>query len=320
MKFRGIFCFWPVLCGLLMIGSAQANDALESLESSYFNAYDKLHEQAIRFQAEVVKVRPPVGHAFSEKDLAGYHAQLEALYAKKPEYREMALGDAKTSAMAKRIASLVGANESEIGQFEASYHISRMTGLSHREMAVIQKAGGLSDLRKLIWSVENLPNRQWVSWYLMLIGHGDDKARKSLFLDDGSEYPEAAARRMEYGARVKVFDIAREKLKQAETTALEAANDPMLKNRLAVKLFIHRNISGKAGRVGWGHDNRGGYPLEKADENRYPEAKLLSDKLGVPFGDMAFIKKAEGNSGLRKVVKDMAWIPDREAILVEAIK
>ena len=248
---------------------------------------------------------------------AEINAQLEKLYTKKPEYREMATGEAKSDKMLRQIAELVGADESEIGRFEAAHDISLMAGLSHRELAVVQKAGGLSSLRTLIWSVENLPNLQWISWYLMLIGHGDSRVEKSLFLDDGADQPVIAAQRMEYGARAKVFNQARDRLKQAETITLEASSDSAEKSRLAVKLFIHNNISKKAGRVGWGHDNRGGYPLTSPDEKRYAKAAILADKLGVPFADLAFIKKAEGNYGLRKVVEGMEWVPNRKRILAE---
>lgn len=311
--FRQLF----VIATLLLSCIVHAEENLSLQEERYFDAYDKLHQQAVRFHAAVKRVRPAKGQVYSEQDLSTYHAWLEKLYIKKPEYRGMTTREAKSDKMMSQIAELVGADESEVGLYEAAHDISLMTGLPHRELAVAQKDGGLSSLRRLIWSVKNLTNRQWVSWYLMLINHGDDTAQKQLFIDDGADYPDIAALRAEYGALAKVFNQARKRLKQAETTALEASEDPTQKSRLAVKLFIHRYTSKKAGRVGRHYGNRGGYPLVTTDKRRYDKSAALADKLGVLFTDFAYIKKAEGNYGLRKVVRGMTWITDREAILAE---
>ncbi|XCN72226.1 MAG: hypothetical protein Q3M24_18255 [Candidatus Electrothrix aestuarii] len=309
-----------LLFSLSLACPVHAATDISTLEKDYFSAYDTFYDQAVQFHGAVKAVRPPADFTLTEQDLTAYHAQLEKLYAKKPEYRDMAVGEAKDSRMVKQIAELVGASPSDIGRYEASYDISHMTGLSHREMAVVQKAGGLSSLRQLIWSVERLPNRQWVAWYFTLIGHSDSTAEKLLFQDDRAGSSQLAEQREKYSVAAKAFKQAREHLETAINETLAASQDVVEKNRLAVKQFIFANISKKAGSVGWGRENRGGYPLQAPDKKHYAQAAALAERLQVPFEDLAFIKKAEGNYGLRKLVRGMAWVEDREAMLAEVFK
>ena len=110
----------------------------------------------------------------------------------------------------------------------------------------------------------------------MLIGHGNKDLQKHLFLDDGSTIPVLADQRTSYGKAAKEFNQAREALKHHAEQVVAQSQSIQEKNRLAVKLFIYKNLASKAGRVGWNQKDTGGYPIQNPDPKKYKQEVELA--------------------------------------------
>lgn len=268
----------------------------EEVESAFFQAYDKFYEVASEFKNTLVQLIPPEGFQYSEEDLQEYQQLLSALFEEKPEYQSTDLDELKFYKEAKELA--------------------QMTGLPHRELAIYQRGNGTHGLRNLLYSVKNLQNIQWVSWYMVLIDGTNLTVEE--FLDDASEDPQLITLRTEYGEQSAHFNQTYDILLANNALALQTTSDIPTKNHLVVKAYIYRYIAGKAGKVWYDgfSESRAGYPLTNAIPERFPEAVALAKKLEVNFYDLAFIQQKNGTMGLRSVIGTMSWL-DTQGIIAE---
>lgn len=290
---------------------------LSTLETNYFNEYHILYKKTEKFVAALTALTPPNGFSYAKENLTEYNALLDAMYKKKPEYRELTAKEAANDAFKKKMAKALGVSEKKWGLYEKARDLAKISGLPHRELAVYQKANGMYGLKKLVYSVTNLQNKQWISWYLMLNGNGNAEVQKLLFLDKGESHPQLAAMRLEFGTQAKIFNQSRGALYRGISTALKSAADVKTKNKLWVKLQIYQYIARQAGKVGWLNENLAGYPLKDAVVRRYPKAAKLAEKLEVDFSDMAFLKRKTGNYGLKKMLRKMTWVKDIEKLIAD---
>lgn len=290
---------------------------IAKLEKDYFQAYDGLYKVAEKFKNALAAISPPKGFTYSNEALVEYNSLLNAMYEKKPEYRNLTAKEAGTDGFKKKLAKALGVSEKKWGLYEKARDLAKMSGLPHRELAVYQKAKGMYGLKKLVYSVKNPQNKQWISWYLMLSGNGNADVQKLLFLDNGSSRPKLAALRLEYGKQAKIFNQSRGALYKAMGAVLKAAPDVKTKNRVRIKVQIYMYIARQAGKVGWLNENLAGYPLKDATPKRYPKAAKLAEKLGVKFSDVAFLKRKEGNYGLKALLKKMKWLKDVDKLIAE---
>ncbi len=291
--------------------------APNKLKLDFFQSYDHLYQAAEKFMSAVTAISPPKGFAYSREDLREYHVLLNALYGKKPGYKSLTVKEAGEDAFQKKLAKAMGVSQKKWGLYEKARDLAKITGLSHRELAIYQKGEGMYGVRKLIYSVPNLQHKQWVSWYLMLSGSGNTDVQKLLFIGDGKLQPQLAALRLEYGKRAKTFNMARKALLSFIAAAMKNTGDIRIKNRLAVAAQIYLYIARQAGKVGWLSENRAGFPLENPDPEQYPKAAALAGKLGVDFPDLAFLKRKEGNYGIKSMLKKMKWLGDVEKLIGE---
>lgn len=288
-------------------------------EQDFFVAYDKLYQAAAEFETTLKTITPPKGFVYTKENLADYRRLLDDLFTSKPEYRTLTERDVAEDPKAKEFAKALGKTIEELGLHKESAVLAAMTGLPHRELAVYQKAKGASGLKKLLQSVQNLQNPQWVAWYLTLTNHGDPVTEKSLFLG-GASHPQAAAHRENYGKASKEFAIVRESLLRVDEAAFKAAKGEKEKSRVAITMYIHNYIAARSGKVGWLSEQRASYPVTNADPGRQPQVAKLAEAFGIPFSDLAYIKKREGDLGVQRVLRALTWVNDRDSIINAAFK
>lgn len=286
-------------------------------EQDFFVAYDKFYQAAADFESALKTITPTPGTTYSKESLTDYHDLLEELFTSKPEYRKLSVEAVTNDPKAKAFAKSLGVSKENLGLHKESGVLAGITGLPHRELAIYQKTKGTTGLRKLLLSVKNLQNPQWVAWYLTLTNNGDFSTEKLLFLKNGASHAQADALRDGYGKAAREFNQAREALLEADKAAFRAAKNETEKSRLAITSYIHSYIATRSGKVGWLSENRASYPYADADPKRYAHVAWMADKLGVEFTDLAYIKKREGDYGLKKVLKTLTWINDMESITNE---
>ncbi|MCP4220651.1 MAG: hypothetical protein GY765_38845 [bacterium] len=312
-------CICVIICAFVF--SAHAGEAdIKKQERDFLQAYDQLYAVALKFQVSITNLEPPKGIVYTAADLKEYNSLLNALFEKKPKYKILAAEDVDNDAASKEVAKLLGKSKTELGVYKKAEHLAKITGLPHRELAVYQKGKGVYGLKKLLYSVKNLKNLQWVYWYLVLDDNGDSTSEKSLFMPDVKEPADLVALRLEYGDRAKAFNNARNALNKQLTLTLKNTQNITAKNKFGVKLFLYKYIGKKAGRVGWLSENRAGYPLQNIKTKHYPKAVSLAKKLGVEFSDLAYLKRKIGNYGLKKMLKEMIWLEDVPGLIREVFK
>ena len=317
---------WLVLLLLLLMGLPAYSAATDSREQNLKAAYDRLDElqkqyllayqiqfqTGKRFKTALRTLTPPPWHAYTPDDLAVFHQKMQSLYQEHPQYRDLPLAKIVRDRSTSELAKFAGITMKELGRFEGAQDLAAMAGLPLRELAVCRRLKGNSGLQDLVFSVKNLANRQWVAWRFFVMQN--QVAQKELFTSDVRGFPQLAQLRQAFIDAIASFNRAADRLGRALHRLMGLEPDPAGLNRIAAKAHAFEQMFKVVGRIDIFGSRAGKFPLNEARPEQYPQAAALARRLGVPFGDLAYIQRRSGISGLRQYMKRLVWIRDKKGL------
>lgn len=277
------------------------------LESEFFTAYDALHAQAKALKNLVALLTPPEDFVYPPAARKTYRAALANLAREKPEYAAYLQPASEAEDTVGVVDGLLGSRKGKLKIYESDRHLARMTGFPERELAAYRKGKGGYGRFQLLTGLEPLANAQWVHWYYALNGFQVETDR--LFQNDQPSHAHQA--RLAFGEHAKRFNAAKRKLAAAMQRQLAAESDPVVKNQLITRIYIHRIIARRAGKVVGSSQARNGYPLTKQPKS-YPKIARLARELGVEFNELAYIRLKGGlGHKLKPLMEEMTWLPNQ---------
>jgi hypothetical protein len=320
-------CPAEILCAALFFlfiltptAAARADDApdlaglyeqLEELQSEYLKAYQNQFIKGTEFKKALRPVKPPPDFSYSKKDLAGFNRMLEKVYKQNPAMRSITADQIMENSVDHGLARLAGISPGELGRYQAARDLAHMTGLPLRELAVYHRAHGRHGMQKLIFSVKNLANRMWVSWYLFM--QQSRIPESYLFNDHGDEHPGLLKLRQEFVDAINAFNRTSLPLGLCIQKIMQQEKKRAKLNRLAAKAHAFDSMYKVVGRIDVFGKRAGEFPLE-AKPRTFPQAAILAKRLAVPFQELAYIQRRSGINGLRLYLTRLVWIKNHEEL------